>query len=105
MTLRPGNYTLLGATDGEEALEVAVKERPALIIMDIQLPRLSGIDVVKKFRSMPKFSLTPIIVVTAYAMKGDREKFLEAGCDAYMSKPINTRALPGLVAAMLQKRK
>ena len=104
MTLRAKNYTLLKATDGEEALDMARRERPDLIIMDVRLPRMSGLEVTRKLRENPAFSHTPIIGVTAHAMKGDREKVLEAGCDAYLSKPINTRELPEVVAEMLSPR-
>jgi len=104
MTLRARNYTLLKATDGEEALDVAMRERPDLIIMDIQLPRMNGLEVTRKLRETPAFSHTPIIGVTAYAMKGDREKVIESGCDAYLSKPINTRELPEMIAEMLSPR-
>jgi len=101
MTLRPHGYTLLQAADGKEALETALKEKPDLILMDIQLPKMSGLEITRKLREMPAFTHTPIIAVTAYAMKGDKEKAIEAGCDAYLPKPINTRELPGLIAEML----
>lgn len=101
MTLRAKGYILLEATDGAEALDTAIKERPDLIIMDIQLPKVNGLDVTKKLRRIPEFRHTPIIAITAYAMKGDREKAIEAGCDAYLPKPINTRELPGMIAEML----
>ncbi len=100
-TLRPHGYTLLEATDGEEALEIVVKEKPDLIIMDMQLPKMSGLEVTKRLRQMPDFNRVPIIALTAYATKGDEEKFIEAGCNAYLSKPINIRELPGVVAEML----
>ncbi len=103
--LRPYGYTIFQATDGEEALKVAVKEKPALIMMDMQLPKLSGIEVTKRLRQMPTFKHIPIIAVTAYAMKGDGEKFIAAGCDAYLPKPINTTELPGVVAGMLLNTK
>ena len=103
MTLRARNYTLLKATDGEQALDMAVKEHPDLIIMDMQLPKMSGLDVTKKLRQMPEFTNIPIIALTAYAMKGDKEKFIEAGCDDYLSKPINTHELPEIIATMLGK--
>ncbi len=105
MALRPHGYTLLQATDGEEALEIAVSEKPDLIIMDVQLPKVSGLEVTRRLRQMPGFSHVPIIAVTAYAMKGDREKAIEAGCDAYLSKPINTRELPGVVVAVLSQQR
>ena len=104
MTLRASNYTLLRATDGEEALKMALDERPDLIIMDIQLPKMNGLEVVRRLRETPVFGHTPIIGVTAYAMKGDRERIIEAGCDTYLSKPIDTRELPGVVVEMLSGR-
>ncbi len=104
MVLRAKNYTLLRATDGEAALNMAMRERPDLIIMDIQLPKMNGLEVTRKLRETPAFSHTPIIGVTAYAMKGDREKVIESGCDAYLSKPIHTRELPEMIAEMLLQR-
>jgi len=104
MVLRPHGYTLLDATDGEEALEIAVRDKPDLILMDGQLPKMSGLEVTRRLRQMPAFSHIPIIAVTAYAMKGDEEKIMKAGCDAYVSKPINTRQLPKIVAKMLLQR-
>ena len=105
MTLRSGGYTILKATDGVAALDIAVRERPDLIIMDIQLPRMDGVEVTARLRQMPEFQTIPIIAVTAYAMRGDEEKFAKAGCDAYLAKPINTRELPGMIAGMLLKQK
>src|SRR4030042_146819 len=104
MALSAESYTLLEATNGEEALEVAKKERPDLIIMDIQLPKMSGLEVTRKLREISEFSRTPIIAITAYAMKGDKEKALDAGCNAYLSKPISARDLPNLIAKMLLQR-
>ena len=105
MTLEGKDYILLKARDGKEGLDMAIREHPALIIMDIQLPRMSGLEVTKRLRQMAEFNHVPIIALTAYSMKGDREKFLEAGCNVYMPKPINTRALPEMIAQMLQARK
>jgi two-component system cell cycle response regulator DivK len=104
MTLRDGRYALIKATDGEKAMAIAVKDKPDLIIMDIQLPKLSGLEVTKRLRQMPALSQIPIIAVTAYAMRGDKEKVIDAGCDAYLPKPINTRELRRLVAEMLSQR-
>ena len=101
MTLRGRSYTLLKATDGEEALDMVLRDQPDLIIMDIQLPKVSGLEVTRRLRQIPAFSHVPIIALTAYAMKGDREKFIEAGCNAYLSKPISTRELSGMVTEML----
>ncbi len=104
MVLRPRGYSLLKATDGEEALSTAMKERPDLIIMDIELPKINGLAVTRKLRELPEFRHTPIIAITAYAMKEDRERVIGAGCDAYLAKPINTHELPGVIAAMLLHR-
>ncbi len=101
MTLRARGYTLLEATDGGEALDMAIRERPDLIIMDIQLPKVSGLAVTRKLRGIPEFRHIPIIAITAYAMKGDEEKIIGAGCDAYLPKPINTHELPEIIAVML----
>ena len=105
MTLRGKGYTLVEATNGEEALDKAAKEKPSLIIMDMQLPTISGIEVTQRLRKIPELSRIPVVAVTAYAMKGDKEKFIEAGCDAYLSKPINIRELPGFIENMLKQRR
>ena len=104
MTLRLKGYELLEATDGEEALNMAISQKPDLIIMDLNLPKVSGLEVTKRLRQMPAFNHIPIIAVTAHAMKGDKEKIIEAGCDAYLPKPINTHQLPRVVAEMLRQR-
>ena len=105
LLLRSKSYVLLKAYDGEEALDMAIREEPDLIVMDMQLPKMSGIEVTKRLRQMPVFSHTPIIALTAYAMRGDKERFLEAGCNAYLSKPISTRELPVIIDQMLQVHK
>ena len=105
MTLRPLNYTLLEATDGEEALDIATRDKPDLIIMDIQLPKIDGLEVTRRLRQMPAFSRTPIIALTAYAMKGDEEKVIEAGCDVYVAKPFHIHKLRSALAEMLLSRK
>jgi two-component system cell cycle response regulator DivK len=105
MVLRSKGYKLLGANDGEEALAVAIKGRPDLIVMDIQLPKMDGLEVTRRLRQTPEFKQTPIIALTASAMDGDREKIIAAGCDEYISKPVNTRQFPQLVAEMLHEGK
>jgi CheY-like chemotaxis protein len=105
MVLRPYGYTLLQAADGEQALEVAQKDHPDLIIMDIQLPKINGLEVTRRLRQNPAFQKTPIVAVTAYAMKGDEDKAIQAGCDGYLPKPINTRQLPGIVAEYLSRNR
>ena len=103
MTLQPGGYQLIGATDGEEALQVADREKPDLVLMDIQIPKINGLEVTRRLKQMPAFTHTPIIAITAHAMKGDEQKIAEAGCDAYITKPFSTRELPVLVAKMLEQ--
>jgi CheY-like chemotaxis protein len=103
MTLGNKGYSLLEATDGEEALAVVVKERPDLIIMDVRLPKVNGLEVTRRLRQTPGLSQIPILALTAAAMKGNREEAIEAGCDAYIPKPINTRQLPEVVDEMLRR--
>jgi CheY-like chemotaxis protein len=105
MVLRNKGYSVLEATDGEEALLVAIEGRPDLIVMDIQLPKMDGLEVTKRLRQTSYFRQVPIIALTASAMEGDREKIIAAGCDEYISKPVNTRRFPLLVAEMLRRRK
>jgi len=105
MTLRAKNYDLLKATSGEEALEMAVRGKPDLVIMDIHLPKMNGFEVTRKLRENQAFSHTPIIALTANVMKEDIERVIESGGDAYSTKPINTRELPEVIAEMLSGRK
>jgi len=104
MVLSAKGYTLLKAIDGEEALDIAIRERPDLVIMDIQLPGMNGLEVTRKLRENSAFSRIPIIAVSAYAMKGDKEKAIEAGCNAYLSKPFNIHELTGMIAEILLPR-
>jgi two-component system cell cycle response regulator DivK len=101
MTLKSRGYELIYAVDGEEAVSTALNEKPDIILMDMQLPKISGIDATKQIREHPDFSQIPILALTAYAMKGDEDKYIDAGCTSYMSKPINTRELPMKVAELL----
>ena len=104
MILKSDDYLLLKATDGEEALAIAAIDHPDLVLMDIRLPKLNGLEVAKRLKKNAQLSHIPIIALTAHAMKGDEEKAIEAGCDSYVSKPIDTRELPRLVADMLLPR-
>lgn len=105
MALRKYGYSLLEASDGEKALQIASIEKPALIIVDLGLPRINGLEVTRKLRRMPGLSPVPIIAVTAYAMPEDRERAMAAGCDDYVSKPIDTRRFPEMIAEMLSRRR
>ena len=93
--LEARGYRLLQAVNGLSGVEVAEHEDVDLILLDINLPDIDGYEVARRIRSSSKASLvhTPIIAITANALKGDAEKALDAGCDVYMSKPINIREL------------
>jgi two-component system cell cycle response regulator DivK len=104
MILRTNDYILLKAFDGEEALDIATREHPDLVLMDLNLPKMNGFEVIRRLKENPVSSQASIIAITAYAMKGDREKVLELGCDEYVSKPINTRELSRTITRILSQR-
>jgi two-component system cell cycle response regulator DivK len=81
-------YVTLQSTVGLEALKIARTRRPDLILMDMQLPDVSGIEVTKRFKADGELNGIPIVALTAFAMKGDRERMLQAGCSDYIAKPI-----------------
>jgi two-component system cell cycle response regulator DivK len=82
-------YQTIGTRNGIEALDLARKHRPDLILMDIQLPEVSGLEVTKWLKDDPELRVIPVVAVTAFAMKGDEERIREGGCEAYLSKPIS----------------
>lgn len=100
--LESSGYEVLKAEDAEAALVVLEQAQPRLILMDIALPGMDGLTLTRKLKSDPTTKDIRIIALTAFAMKGDDEKAREAGCDGYITKPIDTRALPGLVAEVLK---
>ena len=87
--LEASGMLILETRNGIEALEVAKREKPDLIVMDIQLPEMSGLEVTERIKSDPELGAIPVIAVTAFAMKGDEERIRAAGCEAYLSKPIS----------------
>ena len=87
--LEAHGYATLGTRNGVEALDLARKHRPDLILMDIQLPEVSGLQVTKHLKDDQELRHIPVIAVTAFAMKGDEERILAGGCEAYLSKPIS----------------
>jgi len=101
--LEARGYTLLKAANGVTGVEIAEQEEVNLILLDINLPDIDGYEVARRIRGSAKSSLayTPIIAITANALKGDAEKALDAGCDVYMSKPINIRELWARVEAFV----
>jgi len=82
-------YEVIEARDGDAGVELAAKEKPDLILMDIQLPVLDGYKATKKIKTMEETKNIPVTALTSYAMVGDREKALDTGCDGYNEKPIN----------------
>ena len=94
-------YEIIEAADGAAGIETAKKVRPDLILMDMQMPIMDGIQAVTRLKADPDTRDLKIVGVTSFAMKGDRERILQAGCDEYVAKPINTRELPKLVKRLL----
>ena len=93
-------YRLLEAIDGEQGVAMAVGARPDLVLMDIQLPKLSGLDATRKIRQDPRTAHIPIIVVTSFALSGDDQKALEAGASAYLAKPYSPRQMLELIRTL-----
>jgi two-component system cell cycle response regulator DivK len=95
-------YPVKSAMDAEEALALLQTWQPALILMDIQLPGIDGLELTRRLKNDPRFSRIVIVALTAYAMKGDEDKALSAGCDGYVTKPIDTRSLPAMIQRYLK---
>lgn len=89
--LEEGGFQILKATSGEDALQIANSDIPDLILMDIHLPGMDGLTVVREMKNTEKTRRIPILALTAHAMRGDKDRFLEAGCDGYISKPIDVK--------------
>jgi CheY-like chemotaxis protein len=91
--LEEGGYSIVKATSGEDALALTRSEtsRPDLILMDIHLPGMDGLSVVREMKSDARTQKIPVLALTAHAMRGDKDRFLEAGCDGYISKPIDVK--------------
>ena len=94
-------YEVRTAADAEEALSTLKAFRPRLILMDLQMPGMDGFELTRRLKADPATRGMVILALTAYAMKGDEERARAAGCDGYVAKPIDTRALPGLIARRL----
>ena len=91
--LQATGYSTLEATTGEEAVELALSQAPALVLMDVQLPGIDGVEALEKMRQNESTASIPVLALTAQAMSGDRERFLEAGFDGYLAKPVDVREL------------
>jgi CheY-like chemotaxis protein len=95
------DYEVVVAVDGEEGIAKARSERPSLILMDLSLPQLDGWTATQRIRKLPELANVKIIALTAHAMVGDRERALEAGCDDYLSKPLDLKELAGKLSQYL----
>ncbi len=102
--LEKHGHTVVEAPDGMTGLRSAMADRPDLILLDIQLPAIDGYAVAGALRSRPALAGCPIVAVTSYAMPGDRDKALQAGCDGYIEKPINPETFVGQVTGYLERR-
>jgi CheY-like chemotaxis protein len=96
------NYRVVVARNGRECLELAVSSASDIILMDIQMPELDGLEAIRRLRRMPDWNQKPIVALTAMAMAGDRERCLAAGANYYMSKPVSLRELTTVIESCLQ---
>ena len=102
--MRAHGYAVDTAIDAATAIDAIGANRPDLILMDIQLPGIDGLELTRRLKADPANQGIIVIAVTAYAMKGDQDKAIAAGCDDYITKPIDTRGLPETVARHLASR-
>jgi len=99
--LRIDSYEMLEATDGESGIQMAVRELPDLILMDINLPDIDGVEATRRIKSMPELRNIPVVALTANAMHGDRDFLLQSGCDGYLAKPVTRNELLNTVSYFL----
>jgi len=99
--LKRTSYALIEAQDGEAGVATALEKRPDLILMDIQLPKISGIEATRRLRAEPATATTPIVALTSFALSGDEQKAKEAGATAYLAKPYSPKELLGLIRSIL----
>ncbi len=99
--LSKNNYEIMEAYNGEAALDALARRRPDLILMDIQLPKLSGLEVTRRIRTDPSLAQIPIIAITSFALSGDDRVAFEAGCSAYIAKPFRPRDLLEMIRRFL----
>jgi CheY-like chemotaxis protein len=102
--LEEGGYQIVKAASGEEALATARNGEPVdLILMDIHLPGIDGLSVIREMKADPQTGAIPILALTAHAMRGDKDRFLEAGCDGYISKPIDVKTFLTSIKSYLRR--
>ncbi|OIO71229.1 MAG: response regulator [Zetaproteobacteria bacterium CG12_big_fil_rev_8_21_14_0_65_55_1124] len=102
--LQKGGYDLIEARTGEEGVDLALQHKPDLIILDIQLPGIDGFEVLRRIRTSESNGSIPIIAMTSYAMTGDRERLLAAGCNGYIEKPIDPAKVMDQIRAVIGKK-
>ena len=99
--LQVSGYSTIEATDGKQGVELANAKKPDLILMDIQMPEMDGLEATRILKADATTSNIPVLALTSYAMKGDEERILQAGCDGYLAKPFNIQELLKTVAEYL----
>ncbi len=101
--LEHSGFQVLQARSGEVGLQLAEEERPHLVLLDIQLPQMDGYEIARRIRATPAIAEVPIVAVTSFAMVGDRERVLEAGCTDYIEKPIDSDTFVDRISRHLPK--
>ncbi len=96
--LQVSGYKTIEATDGEQGVELVKAKKPDLILMDVQMPKMDGLEATRILKADASTGNIPVLVLTSYAMKGDKERILEAGCDGYLAKPLDIKELLKIVA-------
>ena len=100
--LKVEGFEVIEAITGEEGVEMVVSEHPDLVLMDIQLPGIDGLETTRRIRSLPAHKEIPIVALTSYAMSGDLERALSAGCSGYVEKPINPDTIVGEIRKYIE---
>jgi two-component system cell cycle response regulator DivK len=100
--LKGDGFEVIEALTGEDGVEMAIREQPDIVLMDIQLPSIDGYETTRRIRASPGGEKVPIIALTSYAMTGDRERSLAAGCNGYVEKPINPDTIIGEIRTFLR---
>src|SRR3990170_7989651 len=103
--LKKHEYEIITAVTGEQGVDLALRERPFFILMDINLPGIDGLEATRRIRSSAIGDTIPIIAITSYAMLGDREKMLNAGCNGYFEKPIDPLTIVENIHGILEVKK